>query len=244
MNTEDARARRSRVAAVTCILAGLWLPAGTARGNEFGGQGAYRLGDATERMARASVLDLRERRAGGGYEFNQTTNIDRQVNCNFSVNATGNAAQPTHAAAGIAPVGIQDSGVTPSTTGNHSDSSNSSQGQGGDIHGQFPGASLTGTLHGGSLQGDPLNGGASGNGMSDLRQSANGGNLNQVHQGNTGSSLSASVSQSPLNAQIGAIDARGGEFLNSMETVQSNDGSEILATVTDSGACEFGSSAL
>lgn len=188
---------------------------GLAVGNEFGGQTAYRLGDASERMARANVLDLRERRAGGGYVFNQITNIDRQINCNLSVAATGNAAQPTHAAAGIAPIGIQDSGVSANTTGNQSETTNSSQGQLGNARTQF--------------------------GNSDLghSQSGTGGNLNQVQQGNTGSNLSSGVSGSPLNADIGAIDVRDSEFLNSMETVQSNDGSEILATVNDSGACEF-----
>lgn len=188
---------------------------GAALGNEFGGQTAYRLGDASERMARANVLDLRERRAGGGYVFNQITNIDRQINCNLSVAATGNAAQPTHAASGIAPIGIQGSGVSANTTGNQSETSNSSQGQLGNASTQY------------------------GNGSFGAGQGATGGNLNQVQQGNTGSNLSSGVSGSPLNADIGAIDVRDSEFLNSMETVQSNDGSEILATVTDSGACEF-----
>lgn len=229
--------RSTRPAISSLLLLGLWpvlMPAALA--NEFGGQSAYRLTDANERAVRGNLLDLRERRAGGAFEYNQTTNIDRQINCSFSVAATGNAAQPTHAAAGIAPVGIQDSGVSPSTTGNQTESSNSSQGQGGDSSAQFGGADLAGPLNGGAVSGAQ-----SSSGFADSRQSANAGNLNQVRQGNSNSSLSSSVSDSPLNAQIGAIDARGGEFLNSMETAQSNEGSEILATVSDSGACEFGS---
>lgn len=236
MNTGDARARRSRAAAVA---AGLLLLAHPAQGNEFGGQGAYRLSDAGERQARANLLDLRERKRGGGFEFNQTTNIDRQINCNFSVAATGNAAQPTHAGAGIAPVGIQDSGISPSATGNHSTSENSSQGQIGDSRSDVGGTQVAGALTGGSR-----GRGHADSGLADQRQSASGGNLNQVHQGNEGTTLSSSVSGSPMHSQIGAISANGAEILNALDTTQSNEGSEILATVTESGACEFGETPL
>jgi len=213
--------------ALQAVVLAASLSAAPATAYEFGGQNAFRLSDPTERIARANLLDLRERRAGGAFEYNQTTNIDRQINCNFSVSAVGNTAQPTHAAAGVAPVGIQNSGVNASTTGNQSQTSNSSQGVVGD-------ASLTAPLNGGGSGGFPtqqLNG----------VQTAAGGNLNQVGQGNTGSTLGSAVDSSPLNSQIGNIDARHSEFLNSLDTQQSNQGSEILATVQDAGACEFGS---
>ena len=77
------------------------------------------------------------RKRGGAFQFNTTNNIDRQINCNFTVTATGNAASPTHAGAGIAPVGMQGSGLNATTTGNQAQADNSASGVNSNVTGSI-----------------------------------------------------------------------------------------------------------
>ncbi len=135
------------------LISGLALGLGVAaplRANDLGGQSAYRLSDPSERQVRANTLDLRERKQGGGFVFNTTNNIERQINCNFTVSATGNAASPTHAGAGIAPVGMQDSGLNAGTTGNQSQADSSASGVSNQVGQTNAGSTLTSGIYGSS----------------------------------------------------------------------------------------------
>lgn len=234
----------------------------TAQANEFGGQGGYRLSDPSARQVKLNTLDLRERKRGGAFEFNITNNIERQINCNFTVSATGNAASPSHAGAGIAPVGLQNSGLSATSTGNQAQADNSASGVNSSITGSIsPDRPSQGgvTLNGGvsvvadASGGFPLLGGTAspeinvGNplqldGNAQLlsgSHAANGTNVNQLGQSNTGSTLTSGIHNSPTTVGIGDISADGAQILNSVDTSQSIDGTEIAANVESSRACDF-----
>lgn len=125
------------MSARTAVSAVFLLALLPAQANEFGGQGAYHLSDANQRAVKLQTLDLRERKRGGAFEFNTVNNIAQQVNCNFSVSATGNAASPTNAASGISPTGLQGSGLNANTTGNQSQADNSASGVNSTISGSI-----------------------------------------------------------------------------------------------------------
>ena len=250
-----------RIALATTLMLGL-MPSALA--NDIGGQQSYRLSDPSERLVKLNTLDLRERRRGGAFEFNTTNNIERQINCNFTVSATGNAASPTHAGAGIAPVGLQGSGLNASTTGNQSEADNSASGVNSTVSGGInptrpspDGIAIGGdftvaaTSSGGSF---PLLGGGSANptvtlgnpiqldGNSQLNSgshAANGTNVNQVGQSNTGSTLTSGIHNSPTSVAIGDISADGAQILNTVDTTQSLTDSDVTANVEGSRACDF-----
>lgn len=209
-----------------CLAMGTWAPASA---NDLGGQGSYRLSDPNARAVKLQTLDLRERKKAGGYVFNTVNNIDRQINCNLSVNATGNAASPTHAGSGIAPVGMQGSGLNATTTGNQSQADNSASGVTSSVSGSINPGSTNGstTLLNGNSQ---LNSGS---------HAANGTNVNQVGQSNTGSTLSSGINNSPTTVTLGSISADGAQILNSVDTSQSISDTEVQANVQDSRACDF-----
>lgn len=230
--------------------------------NDFGGQAAYRLSDPNDRLVKLNTLDLRERKKGGAFIFNTTNNIERQINCNFTVTATGNAASPTHSGSGIAPVGLQDSGLNASTTGNQSTAENSASGVNSDINGRITPDRISpqGVNIGGNVTvdtqaqgsfpllsslsvpdvalGSPitLDGNAQLNSGS---HAANGTNVNQVGQSNTDSTLSAGIDNSPTTVTIGDITADGAHILNSVDTHQNLNDSEVSANVDGSRACDF-----
>ncbi|MDM4772611.1 hypothetical protein [Solimonas sp. SE-A11] len=206
----------------------------SAEANDLGGQQAYRLSDPNARSVKLSTLDLRERKKAGGYVFNTTNNIERQINCNLSVSATGNAASPTHSGSGIAPVGMQGSGLNATTTGNHSVADNSASGVNSSVSGSntYPALNANNNV-GSSLQLDgnsQLNSGS---------HAANGTNVNQVGQSNTGSTLTSGISNSPTTVSLGSISADGAQILNTVDTTQSMNDSQVHANVEDSRACDF-----
>lgn len=227
--------------------------------NDLGGQQAYRLSDPNARSVKLGTLDLRERKKGGAYEFNTTNNIERQINCNFTVSATGNAASPTHSGAGIAPVGMQGSGLNASTTGNDSVAENSASGVNSTVNGSVaPGRSTRDAV---SVGGD-VNVNASGSGrfpalvhpevaisnpirldgnsqLNSGSHAANGTNVNQVGQSNTGSTLSSGINNSPTTVSLGSISAEGAQILNSVDTSQSMTDTQVQANVDGSRACDF-----
>ena len=248
-----------------------------AHANDLGGQSAYRLSDPNARAVKLQTLDLRERRRGGAFEFNTINNIDRQINCNFSVSATGNAASPTHSGSGISPVGLQGSGLNASTTGNQSEASNSASGVNSTVSGSIApsrptqgGVVIEQGIEVATTNTNTLNTNAPGtywrngqpfpvlgsstspeitignpttlNGNSQLNSgshAANGTNVNQVGQSNTGSTLTSGISNSPTTVTIGDVNANGAEILNSVDTSQSIEGTEIAANVEGSRACDF-----
>lgn len=226
-----------RIGLVTLgLMVGLGLP---VQANDLGGQQAYRLADPNARSVKLSTLDLRERKKAGGYVFNTVNNIERQINCNLSVSATGNAASPTHAGAGIAPVGMQGSGLNATTTGNSSVADNSASGVNSRVNGTAGQSGSYPTLNTGNTVGGTsvvLDGNSQLNSGS---HAANGTNVNQVGQSNTGSTLTSGITNSPTTVSLGSISANGAQILNTVDTSQSISDTQVEANVTDSRACDF-----
>lgn len=244
-----------------CLALGTWAPVSA---NDLGGQQSYRFSDPNARLVRLQTLDLRERKKGGAFEFKTTNNIDRQINCNFTVSATGNAASPTHTGAGIAPVGMQGSGLNASTTGNQSQAENSASGVNSNVNGRV---SPDRTNRDAVSVGGSVNVGATGSGgfptlteltstgvgvavgnpiqldgnsqLNSGSHAANGTNVNQVGQSNTGSTLTSGIYNSPTNVSLGSISADGAQILNSVDTSQSISDTEVQANVEGSRACDF-----
>lgn len=115
----------ARLVAAAGVAVPLALPA-----SDFGGQQGYNFADANQQIANTSTASLIQQKRGGAFNYNYSynTNIGQQVNCNLSITATGNAAQPTNSGSGISPSGILNSGITATTTGNQSTSTNSPTG--------------------------------------------------------------------------------------------------------------------
>ena len=206
--------------------------------NDIGGQQAYRLSDPNARSVKLSTLDLRERKKAGGYIFNTTNNIERQINCNFSVSATGNAASPTHAGSGIAPVGMQGSGLNATTTGNQSQADNSASGVNSSVSGNAGQSGSYPTLNAGNTVATTIQ--LDGNSqLNSGSHAANGTNVNQVGQSNTGSNLNSSINNSPTTVSLGSISADGAQILNTVDTSQSISDTQVQANVDGSRACDF-----
>lgn len=234
MTTACARHGRLGLAALG-LMVGLGLP---AHANDLGGQQAYRLSDPNARAVKLSTLDLRERKKAGGYVFNTVNNIERQINCNLSVSATGNAASPTHAGAGIAPVGMQGSGLNANTTGNNSVADNSASGVNSSVSGTAGQSGSYPTLNTGNTVGTSvvLDGNSQ---LNSGGPAANGTNVNQVGQSNTGSTLTSSINNSPTSVSLGSISADGAQILNTVDTSQSISDTQVEANANDSRACDF-----
>lgn len=247
--------------ALTGLLLGVGVvPASLA--SDLGGQRSFQFADPNQRLVQLNTLDLRERKRGGAFQFNTTNNIDRQINCNFTVTATGNAASPTHAGAGIAPVGMQGSGLNATTTGNQAQADNSASGVNSNVTGSItPDRANAGPV---SVGGD-LSVGATGRGgfptlaelanasasvgnpirldgnsqLNSGSHAANGTNVNQVGQSNTGSTLTSGINNSPTTVSLGNISADGAQILNTVDTSQSINDTQVAANVDGSRACDF-----
>ena len=227
--------QRLRHGLIGMVLGSAFAP---ALANDLGGQQAYRLSDPNARSVKLSTLDLRERKKGGAFQFNTTNNIERQINCNFSVSATGNAASPTHAGAGIAPVGMQGSGLNATTTGNDSVAENSASGVNSSVSGNAGQSSSYPTLNAGNHVGNSIQ--LDGNSqLNSGSHAANGTNVNQVGQSNTGSTLTSGIHNSPTSVSLGSISADGAQILNTVDTSQSISDTQVEANVDGSRACDF-----
>lgn len=205
--------RPFRALAHVPLAAAALLAAGPALANEFGQQQSYRFADPNERSTRLNGAALIGQAEAGGFRAIYNTSIERQINCNLSIASTGNAAQPSHSGSGIAPAGILNSGIDATTTGNQGNTSSGDQ---------------TGGQTGST--------GVSGSGAAAF----NGGGGAVINQGNSHSSLGATVSGSALNGSTGAINAQGAQIRNDVNTSQSNAGSTISANANNSSACSWG----
>ena len=68
---------------------------------------------------------------------------------------------------------------------------------------------------------------------------ANGTNVNQVGQSNTGSTLTSGINNSPTTVSLGSISADGAQILNTVDTSQSINDTQVQANVDGSRACDF-----
>lgn len=101
---------RSGLLAVLLALAA--VPAALANG--AGESAAWQFQTSADKVNQAAVQDMIQKRNMGYYTAPvYTTNIDRQINCNQSANATGNASDQ-----GAAALSPSNSGATSDSTGN------------------------------------------------------------------------------------------------------------------------------
>jgi hypothetical protein len=213
------------MAGVVCAIATV-LPLQAA---DFGGQQAYQFSNSNDQLAKVATATLMLQKKAGAFNYDYTTNVGQEVNCNQQISAIGNSAQPSNSGSGIAPAGILNSGISASTTGNQSTATTTSTGSSGNQTGTSTTASPLTPIAG--LPAATTNG-----------QSANGGTSNLVGQSNQGSALNSSVAGSSLSSQMGSINASGAQILNSVSSTQSNAGSTIMASAGSSSACQWGSS--
>jgi len=124
---------RTRLLAV--VLAVIAVPAALANG--IGENAAWQFQTSADKVNQAAVQDMIQKRNMGYYTAPvYTTNIDRQINCNQTANASGNASDQ-----GAAALSPSNSGATSGATGNANtntggsggSSSSSDQGNSGSV---------------------------------------------------------------------------------------------------------------
>ena len=179
--------RMAAVALSACVAA-------EAMAGDFGNPRAYQFADANEQAVRNSTMLLRQQVEAGAFRANYTynTHIDRQINCNQNISATGNAAYPSNSGSGIAPVGVSGSGINANTTGNQS----TTQDGAGVLNGP-PGTTSVGQGVNGSSLGASVNGSGVSSQMGSINASgAQLLNTVSTEQTNSGSQLTAYASDS------------------------------------------------
>lgn len=148
---------------------------------------------SADRANKALVTDMQEKKKSGYYDafqvnnqYQYTTSIDRQVNCNFTPSASGNASSLGQDASASSPGVTASSGNTADATGN-SNASSGSLNQGGAVASE---QSNTGRVNAGvsastsSTQMAPINASGGRN-----QQDAS---VSQVNSGNQSTTVSAS----------------------------------------------------
>lgn len=132
-------------ALLAVVLAAIAVPAALANG--VGENAAWQFQTSTDKVNQAVVQDMIQRRKTGGYSApTYTTHIDRQINCNQSANATGNAG--SQGAAALSP---SNSGATSNSSGNANSTtggvdgsqSSSEQGNSGSVASSIKGGTTT-----------------------------------------------------------------------------------------------------
>jgi hypothetical protein len=131
------------------LLAALFalVAAPVALANGAGESGSWQFQTSADKVNQAAVQDMIQKRKSGYYNAPvYTTNIDRQINCNQSANATGNVSDQ-----GAAALSPSNSGATSDATGNANTSadgaagstSSSDQGNSGSVGSSVKGNTTT-----------------------------------------------------------------------------------------------------
>jgi len=176
------------------------LPAAMANG--YGESGSWNFQTQTDRVNKAFVLDMIEKKKNGYYNaikstYNYNTYIDKQVNCTLSAVSTGTSGSSGLEATTSSPV-LNNTGTTSASGAANSASNGLSQSS---LTGVFnTNATPPGSISSGQSSSGALNSSISGasNSASTGQVAANGGTTDQVlnsQQSNTGiltSSISAS----------------------------------------------------
>ena len=183
-------------------------PVPVALANGPGENSSWQFQTAAERVNKAAIADLEQKKRAGYYDsfktvYNYNTYIERQVNCSVSALTTGNTGSNGMTAATSSPT-LSNSGTTSSDTGANTSSNGLSQ------------AGLTGVLQASNDSNTPTGTLTSG-------------------QSNTGS-LSSGVSASNTSATTGAVSASGGMSDQVLNSQQSNSGM-LTASISSSTAC-------
>ena len=103
-----------------------------AMANDYGESRAWQFETSADKANKAVLEDMRLRKKGGYYDSFQniynttnTTNIERQVNCNVAATATGNNGNNAMDGSASSPNVNNDGGISSTSTGNTSDNSSS-----------------------------------------------------------------------------------------------------------------------
>ncbi|WP_293634933.1 hypothetical protein [Polaromonas sp.] len=134
--------RRNRL--LVALLAMVAAPAALANG--VGENISWQFQTSADKVNQAVVQDMIQKRKSGYYNApSYTTNIDRQINCNQSSNATGN-----NSSQGAAALSPSNSGATSDATGNANANTDSaggtasnSQGNSGSVGSSIKGSTTT-----------------------------------------------------------------------------------------------------
>ena len=197
-----------RTPALICSMGLALCFAHLAHANGFGESAPWQFQTSQEKVNRATLLDMIEKKKAGYYDsfrstYNYNTYIDRQVNCTVTAANTANAGTNSTTAATSSPT-LSSSGSTSSNVAANSGSSGLSQ------------AGLNGVLTPSQANSVPT------------------GELNNS-QSNSGA-LSSGVTGSSTSSSTGAVSANGGTTDQLLNSDQSNSGS-LSASIIGSTAC-------
>ncbi|MEY4977235.1 MAG: hypothetical protein RIQ97_2430 [Pseudomonadota bacterium] len=197
-----------RTPALFCSFGLALCLANPALSNGFGESGTWQFQSSQEKVNRATLLDMIEKKKAGYYDsfrstYNYNTYIDRQVNCTMTAANTANAGTNSTTAATSSPT-LTSSGTTSSNVAANSGSSGLSQ------------AGLNGVLTPSQTNSVPT------------------GSLSNT-QSNSGA-LNSGVSGSSTTSSTGAVTAGGGATDQVLNSDQNNSGS-LSASISGSTAC-------
>lgn len=199
----------SVLASVTTCAAVFFVPPGHANG--FGENPNWNFQTNQDRLNKAAVLDLMEKKKGGYYHAmtpTYNTYIYRQVNCTMSSSTTGNTGINGTTASTSSPV-LNNSGSTTSST----DANTASNGLPSGGWGGLVTASL-GELAAGSIASSQSNTGSLGSGVTGSNTSATTGPLS-ANGGVSNQTLSSMQSSAgTLSSSINSSTACAGGILN------------------------------
>ncbi|MFN3231001.1 MAG: hypothetical protein ACE363_02450 [Alphaproteobacteria bacterium] len=184
---------------------------------------------ANDKIAKANLLDLRERKKGGFYDGFDTTNnfvtniAGDQINCNLTASAVGNSGQLAANGSASSPIIDTPGSINADATGNVSttDTSGFNSTIGTDPF-NFVSDSATGSIS------DP-----------DGQATSNGGQSSSTSQGNTDSPQTAGVDNSSISSNVDNVNASGGVSDVALNSSMTNDMSPQTASVDSSEACGF-----
>ena len=219
-------ANRLMTAAV-CSVVTIMVGASAVFANGLGENRAWQFDTANDKIAKASIADLREKKKGGyydGFDTNinntYTTNIaGDQVNCNLTASAIGNTASNGVSSNASSPVIDMPGNIGANATGNSS-------------------STATNGFTRANGDGNSASSSATGNG-----NSGTAGQLSNTSQGNTDSPQNANVDNSSVSGSVDGMNSSGGTSDVALNSEMGNTDSPQTASVADSQACGFSESA-
>ena len=219
------RTTKIALCSAACALVG----ASAAMANGLFESRPWQFDTANDKIAKASQLDLRERKEGGFFDGFDTTNnfvtniAGDQINCNLTASAIGNTGVNSASGAASSPLIDTPGSISADATGNVSDTNTS-------------GFNTTvGT--------DPFafadDGSSSDISDPDGTATSNGGQSSSTTQGNTDSPQSADIDNSSISSVVDNVNASGGVSDVALNSTMTNDASPQTASVDSSEACGF-----
>ena len=218
---------RSSLVMATVIAVGVTVT--PAFGNGQFENRSWQFDTPNDKIAKATDLDLREKKEGGYYDSFQvnnnfyTTNVTHidgdQINCNLTASAVGNSASNDANGQASSPLIDTDGSITSNATGNENSNT---------LHGED--LTRVGGWHDPDLLPlyDPENPGVFQNGKhSDTTQS------------NENSPQDSTISNSGVSSSVDGLSIDGGISDVALNSAMSNDGSPQNASVTNSEACQL-----